>query len=96
MKTIISFLSIIILTSLKIHADDGTSRFSRPTLEGDEHDEPVYTSPTNAPFAGNQPDSKALPVITNLPPMTNWPATNIPALTNPPPLQPPCGLTVVP
>jgi hypothetical protein len=96
MKTIISFLAVMIVAGLRIQADDSTSRFFRPTLEGDDHDEPVYTSPTNMPSAGNQPDAKALPVITNLPPMTNWPATNIPALTNPPPLQPPRGLTVVP
>jgi len=96
MKIIVSLLAVIVLISLKVQAGDSPAtpsrppQLSKPTWEGDEHDQPVFTSPTNAPAITNWP-------ATNMPPMTNWPATNhLPPMTNPPVLQPPSGLSVVP
>jgi hypothetical protein len=94
MKTILSFLVFAVLFILNVHAGNSPSTpnslpsFSKPTWGGDEHDQPVFTSPTNAPAITNRP-------ATNLPTMTNWPATNSPIMTNPPTLQPPTGLSIV-
>jgi hypothetical protein len=94
MKTFISlFIIIIVLAGLNIQAGDSPTTpnpplLSKPTWNGDDHDQPVYTSPTNVPTATNLPAAKLPP----LPPMTNLPTTNLPAMTNPPALQPPSGL----
>jgi hypothetical protein len=100
MKIIILFLVIIILTDIKVRADDSAStpnhpQFLKPAGDGGEHNLPVYESPTNAPMINNRTNTNSLPVTTNLPPMTNWPTTNLPVMTNPPVLQPPRGLTVL-
>jgi hypothetical protein len=101
MKTIIPFMIIIVLAGLKIQAADSSTparSVFKPTWSGDDHDQPVFTSPTNdIPAAGHRTNVFAMPAITNwpatnLPPMTNWPATNHwPVITNPPVLQPPRG-----
>jgi hypothetical protein len=83
MKTI-SFLTIIVLASLKVHAGDSESTPNHPP-------QPAYTSPT----LNNRANTNSMPVITNLPPMTNWPTTNLPAMTNPPAPLPPTGLTAI-
>jgi hypothetical protein len=96
MKIIVSLLTVlVVLAAVKILADDPPAtpkpppQFSKPTWEGDDHDQPVFMSPTNAPALTNWP-------ATNMPPMTNWPATNhLPPMTNPPVPQPPTGLTVI-
>lgn len=94
MKTFISlFIIIIVLASLNIQAADSPTTpnpplLFKPTWSDDDHDQPVYTSPTNAPAITNLPAAKLPP----LPPMTNLPTTNLPAMTNPPALQPPGGL----
>jgi len=92
MKIIVLLLIVIVLISLRVQADDPPSapnqpsQFSKPTWEGDEHDQPVFTSPpiTNAPAITNLPGP-------HMPPLTNWPSTNLPPTTNPPPRQPPHG-----
>jgi len=98
MKTIISFLTIIVLAGLEVQAGDSPSTPNppppsfKPTWKGDDHDQPVYTSLTNGPaFNNNWANTNIVPAITNwpatnLPPMTNWPA-----MTNPPASQPPGG-----
>ena len=87
-----SLLTAMVLTGLKVQADDSLStpnhppQFSKPTWEGDEHDQPVFTSPAITNWSS-----------TNMPPMTNWPATNHqPPMTNPPIPQPPQRLSGVP
>lgn len=94
MKTFVSlFIIIIVLAGLNIQAGDSPTTpnpllLSKPTWSGDDHDQPVYTSPTNAPATTNLAAAKLPP----LPPMTNLPTTNLPVMTNPPALQPPGGL----
>jgi hypothetical protein len=102
MKKLTTILAITVLAGLIIQAadspaasDTAASNF-KPTLKEDNHDQPVFTSPTHVTAINNFADTNSvlLPVIisstaTNLPSMTNQPATNFPALTNPPALQPP-------
>ena len=94
-------MTIIILAGLKIQADDSSTparSVFKPTWNGDDHDPPVYTSPTNdIPAVSHRTNVVTMAAITNwpatnLPPMTNWPATNhLPAMTNPPILRLPGG-----
>jgi hypothetical protein len=103
MKTLVLLLATALLavTGIKtLSAANTASATFKPTWSGDDHDNPVYTSPTNglAPLTTREPFTNSLPApavtnwpVTNLPPITNWANTNPPALTNPPPLNPPGG-----
>jgi hypothetical protein len=79
MKTILSFIVIAVLAILKVHAGDSPSTpnsppsFSKPTWGGDDHDQPVFTSPTNAPAITNQPDAN-LPANKTNPPTLQPPS----------------------
>jgi hypothetical protein len=90
MKITLLFFTVIMLGGLEIHADDsqfapGSAASSfKSTLKEDEHDQPVFTSPTNGSAINAFADSNSIP----MPAITNWPATNLPPMTNPPPLQP--------
>jgi hypothetical protein len=99
MKTLVFLLAVVVLAGVEVQAADPPwPPPSKPTWKGDEHDPPVYTSPTNdVPAVRHFTNAIIVPVITkwpatNLPTMTNWPATNhLPTMTNPPALQPPGG-----
>jgi hypothetical protein len=96
MKAFILFMMILALPGIEILAGEDDSattpdhspQLSKPTWAGDEHDQPVFISPTNTLALTNGP-------ATNLPPMTNSPATNTSAMTQNPRLQPPSGLAIV-
>lgn len=91
-------LGMIVLAGLEALAGDLTAPNQqvpfKPAWSGDDHDSPVFTSPTNDIPATNHWSKKTSPGLTNwpatnLPPITNWPATNLPGRTNLPPLKPP-------
>jgi hypothetical protein len=94
MKIIVLFLTAFVWADFSLQAGDPPAtpshppQLSKPTWDGDEHDQPVFTSPTNAPAITNLP-------APNLPAMTNGVATNSPTMTNPPVLQPSGGRTTV-
>jgi hypothetical protein len=103
MKTYISLLkagSLSVLMVKTLTAADSAPAAFRPNWSGDDHDNPVYTSPTNGLVAttSRTPVTNSEPVLnvknwplTNLPPITNSVNTNLPPMTNPPPLNPPGG-----
>jgi len=90
-----SFLTFMVLAGLELQA--ANAPIFKPTWSGDDHEMPVYTSPTNAATMKSGVHTNTFQIrpgitnwpFTNLPPVTNLPTTNLPAMTNPPPLHPP-------
>ncbi len=80
MKAHMPILGMIVLAGLEALAGDLTAPNQqvpfKPTWSGDDHDIPVFTSPTNATDipATNHWFKKASPGL------TNWPATNLPPI----------------
>jgi hypothetical protein len=93
MKILSSLLAILFAANVATYAVDFLNTPARdktdpsPTLKEDDHDQPVFTSPTNSPgleLTNSLPAMTNLPsaTSTNLPPMTNWPANKPPAVHN--------------
>ena len=87
MKLSTALLATLILTTVAVWAEPPVFK---STLKADEHDQPVFTSPTNdsPPAVGRFTNIIAAPAITNWDSSTNKShLTNWPARTNPPALK---------